>query len=328
MVDEVAVVDEVGVLTSPTTLTTPTRRTRVLSHVPYRVGLVTASFILDAPSLVYRAYFALPTTLTDAQGHPVNAVRGFLEMVTRILIDHRPTRLVAVFDGHWRPEFRVAAYSGYKAARPEDPPDLPRQFDVLASVLDAAGVSRAVSEDLEADDAIATLVERLEPGNRAMVVTGDRDLLALIRDPDVKVLFPVRGTKEMTEFDEAAVLAKYKVSPQLYPAFATLRGDASDGLPGVSGIGPKRAADLLSRYGSIDGILGALDEIPPRQAKALEGSRDYLEAMKTVVALVRDAEVDATPAGPPDEETLRKLGAEHNLGSSTVRLLQALRGER
>ncbi len=289
---------------------------------------MTATFLLDAPSLVYRAYFALPTTLTDSQGRPVNAVRGFLEMVTRILIDHRPERLVSVFDGSWRPEFRVAAYPGYKAARPEDPPDLPRQFDVLEGVLDAAGISRAVPEELEADDAIATLVERLDRGERAVVVTGDRDLLALVDDPVVRVLFPVRGTKEMTEFDEAAVLAKYKVPPKLYPAFATLRGDASDGLPGVAGIGPKRAADLLDRYGSIDGILAAVDDLPPRQAAALAESRDYLDAMKTVVTLVRDADVVTTPAGEPDEETLRKLGAEHNLGSSTVRLLQALRGER
>ncbi|HYP23632.1 MAG TPA: 5'-3' exonuclease [Actinomycetota bacterium] len=289
---------------------------------------MTATFLLDAPSLVYRAYFALPTTLTDAQGRPVNAVRGFLEMVTRILIDHRPERLVSVFDGNWRPDFRVAAYPGYKAARPEDPPDLPRQFDVLEAVLDAAGISRAVSYELEADDAIATLVERLEPGERAIVVTGDRDLLALVEDPAVRVLFPVRGTKEMTEFDEAAVVAKYKVAPKLYPVFATLRGDASDGLPGVAGIGPKRAADLLERFGSIDGIVAAVDELPPRQASALKEANDYLEAMKTVVTLVRDADVETTPTGDPDEETLRKLGAEHNLGSSTVRLLQALRGER
>lgn len=286
------------------------------------------SFLLDAPSLVYRAYFALPTTLTDAQGRPVNAVRGFLEMVTRILIDHRPERLVAVFDGNWRPDFRVAAYPGYKAARPEDPADLPRQFDVLESVLDAAGISRAVSEELEADDALATLVERLDPGERAVVVTGDRDLLALVADPVVRVLFPVRGTKEMTEFDEAAVTEKYKVAPELYPAFATLRGDSSDGLPGVAGIGPKRAADLLARYGSIDGIVAAVDELPPKQAEALREATEYLEAMETVVTLVRDAEVVTTPAGAPDEETLRKLGEEHNLGSSAVRLLQALRGER
>ena len=287
-----------------------------------------ATFLLDAPSLVYRAFFALPTTLTDAEGRPVNAVRGFLEMVTRILIDHRPGRLVAVFDANWRPDFRVEAFPAYKAARPDDPPELPRQFDVLATILDAAGIARAESEGLEADDAIATLVERLDPGERAMVVTGDRDLLALVDDHRVRVLFPVRGTKEMTEFDEAAVEAKYRVPPKLYPAFATLRGDSSDGLPGIPGIGPKRAADLLARFGSIDGILAALDELPPRQAAAFDEGRDYLEAMKTVVTLVRDADVEITPSGPPDEKTLRELAGEHNLGSSTVRLLQALRGER
>ena len=286
------------------------------------------TFLLDAPSLVYRAFFALPTTLTDAEGRPVNAVRGFLEMVTRILIDHRPGRLVAVFDANWRPDFRVAAYPAYKAARPEDPAELPRQFDVLATILDAAGISRAESEGLEADDAIATLVERLQDGERGVVVTGDRDLLALIEDPRVRVLFPVRGTKEMTEFDEAAVEAKYGVPPRLYPAFATLRGDASDGLPGIPGIGPKRAADLLTRFGSVDGIVAARAELPSRQAAAFEEGRDYLEAMKTVVTLVRDADVTMTPAGPPDEQTLRTLAQEHNLGSSTVRLLQALRGER
>ena len=286
------------------------------------------TFLLDAPSLVYRAFFALPTTLTDSQGRPVNAVRGFLEMVTRILVDHRPGRLVAVFDANWRPDFRVEAYPAYKAARPEDPEELPRQFDVLATVLDAAGVARAESPGLEADDALATLVERLDPDERAVVVTGDRDLLALIDDPRVRVLFPVRGTKEMTEFDEAAVRAKYGVTPQLYPAFATMRGDASDGLPGIPGIGPKRASALFERYGSIDAIVAARDELPPRQARAFEEGRDYLEAMKTVVTLVRDAKVDMTPAGPPDEATLRQLAHEHNLGSSTVRLLQALRGER
>jgi 5'-3' exonuclease len=289
---------------------------------------VSDTFLLDAPSLVYRAFFALPTTLTDAEGRPVNAVRGFLEMVTRILIDHRPGRLVAVFDANWRPDFRVAAYPAYKAARPEDPAELPRQFDVLATILDAAGISRAESEGLEADDAIATLVERLQDGERGVVVTGDRDLLALIEDPRVRVLFPVRGTKEMTEFDEAAVEAKYGVPPRLYPAFATLRGDASDGLPGIPGIGPKRAADLLTRFGSVDGIVAARAELPSRQAAAFEEGRDYLEAMKTVVTLVRDADVTMTPAGPPDEQTLRTLAQEHNLGSSTVRLLQALRGER
>ncbi|MDQ3957825.1 MAG: 5'-3' exonuclease [Actinomycetota bacterium] len=286
------------------------------------------TYLLDAPSLVYRAYFALPTTLTDPAGRPVNAVRGFVEMVTRILVDRRPERVVAVFDADWRPAFRVAAYAAYKSARPDDPPDLPRQFDVLEAVLDAAGISRAESEGLEADDSIATLVERLAPDEHAVVVTGDRDLLALVEDPRVVVLFPVRGTKEMKEFDEAAVEAAYGVPPRLYPAFATLRGDPSDGLPGIPGVGPKRAASLLAEHGSVEAVVAAADRLPPRLGQAVAASGEYLDAMKTVVTLVRDAEVEITPSGAPDEATLRSLAQEHNLGSSTVRLLQALRGER
>ncbi|HVF54145.1 MAG TPA: 5'-3' exonuclease [Actinomycetota bacterium] len=288
---------------------------------------MTSTYLVDAPSLVYRAFFSYPESVTDPQGRPVNAVRGFMEMVTRLVVDRRPQQLVAVFDADWRPAFRVAAYPGYKAERPEDPASLPRQFGVIADVLDAAGVSRAESPGLEADDVIATLVERSVPES-IVIVTGDRDLLCLIRDPDVKVMFPLKGTKDMTEYDESAVQAKYGIPPRLYGEFATLRGDASDGLPGVAGIGPKRAADLLTRFGSIDGVMEHLDEIPARQAESFSGARAYLEAMKTVVSLVKDAPVDQTSPGAPDEDRLRALADEHNLGSSAMRLLQALRAER
>jgi 5'-3' exonuclease len=284
------------------------------------------TFLLDAPSLVYRAFFSYPTSVTDERGHPVNAVRGFMEMVTRLIIDRRPDRLVAVFDSNFRPDFRVAAYPGYKAQRPEDPPELPRQFHVLAEVLDAAGIERAESDGLEADDAIATLVSRID--GEIVIVTGDRDLLALVRDPDVKALFPVKGTKEMTEFAEADIEAKYGVPPRLYPQLATLRGDPSDGLPGISGIGPKRAVALLTRHGSVETILEHLDELPPRQRDAFDQGRAYLEAMKTVVGLVTDAPIDATEAHPPDEGWLAELKDVHNLGGSATRLSQALRGER
>ncbi len=162
-------------------------------------------FYLDAPSLVYRAFFSWPTTITDPKGHPVNAVRGFMEMVTRIVVDHRPDDIVAVFDAEWRPAFRVEAYAGYKAERAEDPPELPPQFDLLAEVLDAAGICCIEAPELEADDAIATLIEDKEAGEMATVVTGDRDLLPLVRDPDVRLLFPRRGVTNVTVFDEAAV---------------------------------------------------------------------------------------------------------------------------
>lgn len=285
------------------------------------------TYYLDAPSLVYRAFFSYPTTVTDDRGNPVNAVRGFMEMLTRLISDRRPNELVCVFDSNYRPDFRVAAYPGYKAQRPEDPPELPRQFHVLAEILDATGVVRAESEGLEADDAIATLVHR-DRKTDVVVVTGDRDLLCLVKDPEVRVLFPLKGLKEVTEFDEKAVEAKYGIPPELYPAFATLRGDPSDGLPGVAGIGPKRAALLLNEHGSIDAILENLDALPPRQAQAFEDARDYLQRMKTVVGLVRDAAITATEHHPPDEGLLKELEQAHNLGSSASRLLQALKGER
>ncbi len=283
-----------------------------------------ARLLLDAPSLVYRAFFALPTTVTDPQGRPVNAVRGFLDMTARLVTDHRGAEVVAVFDADWRPKVRVDAYPGYKAQRPDDPPELPPQFGVIAEVLDAAGVKRVEAPGLEADDAIATLVARLEDGARASVVTGDRDLLGLVKDPQVDLLFPVKGLSDPTRFDEAAVEAKYGVRPSLYPAFATLRGDSSDGLPGVAGIGPVRAAKLLNEWGSIDGILDHLEALPPKQAEAFAEARDYLEAMKTVVTLVSDAELEQTQGGARDEKRVRALAEEHGLGSSSARFLRAL----
>jgi 5'-3' exonuclease len=288
---------------------------------------VADTYITDAPSLVYRAFFSYPTTVTDSRGNPVNAVRGFMEMITRLISDRRPDRLINVFDSNFRPDFRVAAYPGYKAQRPEDPPELPRQFHVIAEVLDAAGMERAESEGLEADDAIATLVHKAKKFP-ITVVTGDRDLLALVRDPEVKVLFPLKGLKEVTEFTEKDVEDKYLVTPAMYPQFATLRGDSSDGLPGVQGIGPKRAAALLGEYGSIAGILDNLDKLPPKQAESFESARDYLEAMKTVVGLVTDAPVWSTKPHKPDAALLKELTEVHNLGSSTTRLLQAMKGER
>ena len=289
---------------------------------------MSTTFFLDAPSMVYRAFFALPKTIVDRRGRSVNAVRGFMEFVTRLIVDRRPEKIVAVLDADWRPQFRVDAYPGYKIDRPEDPAELPPQFEVLRDVIDAAGIVRAESPGLEADDVIATLVGALDGDERGVIVSGDRDLLCLVRDPHVRVLFPVKGMKEMKDFDETAVSDAYGVSPRLYPEFATLRGDPSDGLPGVSGIGPKTAVKLLGSYGSIDGIYDHLDELPARQQAAFDGARDYLRAMKTVVGLVYDADVDATAPPGPDEERLRGLAEEHNLGSSAARLLQALRSER
>lgn len=280
--------------------------------------------LLDAPSLVYRAFFALPTTVADKRGNAVNAVRGFMDMTAHLVRVRRPRVVVAAFDNDWRPRFRVEAYPGYKAHRPDDPPELPRQFDVLAEVLDAAGVPRAEAAGLEADDVLATLVEGLDDGDRAAIVTGDRDLLVLVRDPQVKVVFPVKGVSSVQELGAADVKAKYGVPPHLYGSFATLRGDASDGLPGVAGIGPVRAVKLLDEHGSIEGIMANLDKLPARQAAAFAAAESYLGAMETVVGLVKDAPITVTSRKPPDEQRLRVLGEEHNLGSSVTRLLRAV----
>jgi 5'-3' exonuclease len=279
---------------------------------------------VDAPSLVYRAFFALPKTLTDPQGRPVNAVRGFIDMIARLLTDRRPRAVVTAFDADWRPAWRVRAYPGYKADRPEDPPELPPQFEVVAAVLDAAGIARAEASGYEADDVIAALVERKPPSERAAIVSGDRDLVALVRDPDVSLLYPARGVAGLEELDEAAVQTRYGVPPRLYPDLATLRGDPSDGLPGVAGIGPVRAARLLERFGSVEGILDNLDALPVRQARAFDAARSYLEAVRPVVRLVTDIEVITSAAHAPDEQRLRALGEERNLGSAPERLLRAL----
>ena len=286
------------------------------------------TFFLDAPSMVYRAFFALPKTITDSEGRSVNAVRGFMEFVTRLIVDRRPAKIVAVLDADWRPQFRVDAYAGYKVDRPEDPPELPPQFDVIRDVVDAAGIVRAEAPGLEADDVIATLVHRLDGDERGVIVSGDRDLLCLVRDPHVRMLFPVKGMKEMKEFDESAVHEAYGIPAHLYGEFATLRGDPSDGLPGVAGIGAKTAVKLLTEYGTIEGIYAHRDKLSPRQRESFEAARDYLDAMYTVVGLVYDADVVATSPEGPDVDRLDELVDKHNLGSSGARLLQALRSER
>jgi 5'-3' exonuclease len=285
-------------------------------------------FYLDAPSLVYRAFFAWPQTITDPTGRPVNAVRGFMEMVTRLITDHRPGRIVAVFDENWRPSFRVAAWPGYKSQRPDEPEEITTQVEVLGEVLAAAGITYADSEDLEADDVLATYIQNKPPDETAAVVTGDRDLLCLVRDPDVTLLFPLKGVVQLQQFDERGVEEKYGVPPRLYQDFATMRGDSSDGLPGVVGIGPKRAAELLERFGSLDEILASLDQLQPGMAKAFESARDYISAMRTVVGLVRDAPIRATDPHAPDPDALSALAFKYNLGSSATRLGQALAGQR
>jgi 5'-3' exonuclease len=279
---------------------------------------------LDAPSLAYRAFFGVPLTITNDSGQPVNAVRGYLDMLATILTTRGGADLVSVFDRDWRPQFRVDAYPGFKKERPEEPEELTWQFGLLNDVLDALGLVRVESPGLEADDAIATLVAPVADDERAFVVTGDRDLLCLVRDPNVRLLFTVKGVRELKEFDEAEVESTYGIPPKLYIEFAMMRGDPSDGLPGVPGIGPKTAVKLLDRYGSLDEVLEHLVDLPPKQSASFDASRDYLQAMRIVVPPVTDAPIERTTPGPPDEKALSKLARVHNLDGPIKRFLEAV----
>ena len=291
--------------------------------------------LLDAPSLWYRAFHGIPSSVTAPDGSPIGACRGFLDMVARLVRDNRPDRLVACLDLDWRPAFRVDAVPSYKLHRTveggaeDEPPALAPQVEVLLEVLDALGLAVAGVPGYEADDVIGTLASRA-PG-AVDVVTGDRDLLQLVRDDGpVRVLYTVEKLKA---YDEAAVTAKHGIPGCAYAELAVLRGDPSDGLPGVKGIGEKTAAALVNRFGSVDGVLAALDAgeqdgFPAGARAKLEAARDYLAVAPAVTRVVRDLPVpdldDALPRAPRDPERLVALSDRWGLDSPLDRLLAAL----
>jgi 5'-3' exonuclease len=229
-----------------------------------------------------------------------------------------------VLDADWRPQWRVDAWAGYKATRAADPPELPAQFPILRAVLEAAGLPVAEAPGYEADDVLGAVAVRAGDDERLAVVTGDRDLLQLIRDPVVWVLFPVKGTSQMVRFDEAEVLARHGIPPSRYVDYAILRGDPSDGLPGVPGVGTKTAAHLVNQFASLDELLAARDRLPPRQAAALAASEDYLTAMRMVVPVATDAAWTATDPHPPDRDALAELAQRHALDGPVGRLVEAM----
>ena len=293
--------------------------------------------LLDTASLYYRAFYGMPETVTAPDGTPVNAIRGLLDAIARLVRDRKPERLVACLDADWRPAFRVAAIGSYKAHRAEPdgteqtPPGLIVQIPLITQVLVAAGVAIAEHEGYEADDVIATLAARA--ATPVDVVTGDRDLFQLVDDDrQVRVLYTIRGLGRLEVVDEAEVSKKYDIPGRSYADFAVLRGDPSDGLPGVPGIGEKTAATLIRAFGSIDGIKAALDAghggFPAGTRKKLEAARGYLDVAPSVVITatrVPLADVDGTlPARPPDAELLTEIGAALGLGSSLTRFRAAV----
>ena len=292
------------------------------------------NLLLDTSSLMYRAFFSVPASIVGRDRKPVNAVHGYLDMTARLIDRLHPDDCVHVFDNDWRPAPRVALYSGYKAQRAADPEGLPEQFDMLRSVLDAAGLPHAEASGWEAEDAIGGLVAAGGKQDRFDIVTGDRDLLQLVRDPVVRVLFTLKGVSELREFDEAEVLERYGVPASRYADFAILRGDPSDGLPGVRGVGEKTARALTNGYPSLDALLAearAERRAPGplqgagRLVSTLRDSEDYLAAMRKVVPIKTDVDVEVTRA-ESDEATLEELARAHRLVGPLERLARAMSG--
>jgi 5'-3' exonuclease len=259
--------------------------------------------LLDTASLYFRAFYGVPETTTAPDGTPVNAIRGLLDMIARLVRARYPGRLVACLEGDWRPGFRVAAIPSYKAHRgnpdgSEQMPDaLATQIPVILQVLSAAGVAMAAAPGYEADDVIGALAVH-ENDRPVEIVTGDRDLFQLVDDDhDVRVLYVGRGVAKLEVIDEAAVTARYEIPGSGYAMFAAMRGDPSDGLPGVPGIGEKTAAALVRTFGTVQAMLAAIDAghggFPIGSKAKLVAGRAYLEAAMPVVAVATDAPVQA-----------------------------------
>lgn len=308
--------------------------------------------LLDGASMWFRSYFGVPSSIKAPDGRPVNAVRGFLDSIATLVTRERPRRLVVCRDDDWRPQWRVDLVPSYKAHRVEEPrpdgipdveevPDeLTPQVDMIMELLDAFGIATAGAPGYEADDVLGTLATR-EQHDPVVVVSGDRDLLQLVRDepaPPIRVLYIGRGLAKATKFGPAEVAETYAVpldrAGQAYAELALLRGDPSDGLPGVAGIGEKTAATLLARHGSLHGIQAAAEDPKSSLSKAhrakLLAAADYIGAAEPVVRVATDAPVtfstdtDELPLAAGDPARVAELAAAYGVSSSISRLQSAL----
>lgn len=296
--------------------------------------------LLDSASLYFRAFYGVPDTLTAPDGTPVNAIRGLLDTIARLVRARHPGQLVACLDADWRPAFRVAVIPSYKAhrARPDGSEEVPAalaaQVPVIEEVLAALGVAMAAAPGYEADDVIGTLTARA--AGPVEIATGDRDLFQLVNDSrPVRVIYTARGLTNLEIVDEAAVTARYQIPGQAYADFAALRGDPSDGLPGVPGVGDKTAAALIRTFGSVDGIMTAIDKghggFPAGSRAKVAAARDYLAVAPAVVRVATDAPLPPAggvlPSSPPDPDRLAALGDRWGLGGSLGRAVSALAGD-
>lgn len=295
--------------------------------------------LLDTASLYFRAFYGVPDKVKAPDGTSVNAARGLLDMIAKLVTTYEPTRLVACWDDDWRPAWRVDLLPSYKAHRvveavatgpdvEEVPDPLEAQLPVIRAALEVLGIPISGASDHEADDVIGTLATRADVP--VDIVTGDRDLFQLVDDDrGIRVVYTARGMSNLEIVDDAAVVSKYGVHAAQYADFAALRGDPSDGLPGVAGIGEKSAASLLAACATLDGIRAAAADgsagTPAQRAKIFAAS-DYLDVAPTVVRVARD--LDLAPFDdrlrPVDHDAAVALADTWNLGSSMTRVLAAL----
>lgn len=298
--------------------------------------------LLDTASLYFRAFFGVPDSMRAPDGTPVNAVRGLLDYISRLVDEYSPTHLVCCWDNDWRPQWRVDLIPTYKAHRvveerssepdvEEVPDPLLVQVPVIRDVLAAYGIAVIGAEGYEADDVIGTLATGA--GMPVDIVTGDRDLFQLVDDAaGVRVLYVGRGVSRHDRVDEAWVREKYAIEARQYADFATLRGDASDGLPGVKGVGEKTAATLLQRFGDISTLVAAVEDpssdLAPGPRGKLRDAEAYLAVAPTVVAVARDIDLGehdtALPATPRLPDALEALAVQWGLGTSVERLSATL----
>jgi len=304
-----------------------------MNHKPEKL------LLLDTASLYFRAFYGVPDKVKAADGSSVNAVRGLLDMIAKLVTTYEPSRLVACWDDDWRPAWRVDLLPSYKAHRvveavpagpdvEEIPDPLEAQIPLIREALAVLGIPVVGAAEHEADDVIGVLATRADVP--VDVVTGDRDLFQLIDDDrGIRIVYTARGMSNLELVDDAAVFAKYGVHAKQYADFAVLRGDPSDGLPGVSGIGEKSAAALLTACGDLDGIrAGVLEGTAgtPAQRAKIAAAADYLEVAPTVVRVARELDLEPFDdrLGPVDRSAAEELAERWNLGSSMTRALAAL----
>ena len=267
--------------------------------------------LIDGHSLTYRAFFALPADMATTSGQVTNAVYGFTSMLINLVRDHEPDNLAVAFDLP-EPTFRHKSYDGYKAGRAETPDILRQQLGLVRQVVASLAIPIVDQAGLEADDVIATLATRAKnDGNDVIVVTGDRDAYQLVEDPHVKVLYNKRGVSDYAFYDEAGIFERTGVKPADYVAYAALRGDKSDNLDGVPGVGEKTAAKLINKYGGIDGIYEHIEDQTPKLKENLAAHKADVERNLELMPLVLDADIDVDIAslavGGIDTEEVRKL---------------------